>query len=134
MTISEWIIKHEGKRSIVYYDSRMIPTIGVGRNLYDKGLSDREIYYLLANDITECMADLQTIFPEWTSFTENQKMVLVDLRFQLGSKGFRSFEQTIDLIKKGDWEGVIKHLRASALYAQCRNRVEDNISLLVKTI
>ena len=42
---------HEGVEKTVYNDSEGIPTIGVGRNLRDRGLSDDEIDYLLSNDI-----------------------------------------------------------------------------------
>ena len=44
---------HEGVRDKVYLDTEGIETIGVGRNLKDKGLSEDEIDYLLQNDISE---------------------------------------------------------------------------------
>ena len=43
---------HEGVRNQVYKDHLGIETIGVGRNLRDRGLSDEEVDYLLSNDIT----------------------------------------------------------------------------------
>ena len=43
---------HEGVKNKVYKDHLGIETIGVGRNLVDRGLSDEEVDYLLGNDIT----------------------------------------------------------------------------------
>ena len=42
---------HEGRRALPYRDSLGKLTIGVGRNLSDRGLSEGEIDLLLANDI-----------------------------------------------------------------------------------
>ena len=50
-TLIRLIEDHEGRRSHIYTDTVGKLTIGVGRNLTDRGLSDDEIDYLLANDI-----------------------------------------------------------------------------------
>ena len=44
---------HEGVRQHVYLDTEGIETIGVGRNLVHRGLSDDEIELMLANDIRD---------------------------------------------------------------------------------
>ena len=53
---------HEGVRNKVYKDHLGIETIGVGRNLVDRGLSDHEINVLLANDINICTEELDKKF------------------------------------------------------------------------
>ena len=42
---------HEGVKNHVYKDHLGIETIGVGRNLVDRGLTDEEVDFLLSNDI-----------------------------------------------------------------------------------
>ena len=39
------LTKHEGYRKYVYMDSVGVPTVGIGRNLRDKGLSMDEARY-----------------------------------------------------------------------------------------
>ncbi len=45
------LTRHEGRRAFPYTDTAGRLTIGVGRNLTDRGLADDEIDLLLANDI-----------------------------------------------------------------------------------
>ena len=51
MTLRDQIIRDEDCRLRVYYDPLGVPTIGVGRNLRDKGISQTEADFLLGNDI-----------------------------------------------------------------------------------
>ena len=72
--LRETLIAHEGLRLTVYDDAtgetigpgtRMqgIPTVGVGRNLLDRGLTRQEAHYLLDNDIAHTVAELHRAFP-----------------------------------------------------------------------
>jgi lysozyme len=58
---------------------------------------------LLVNDIAECMTDLQNIFHSWDDFSDARKIALLDLRFNLGAGGFRSFKRMIAAIKARNW-------------------------------
>ena len=49
--VTQMLIKHEGLRNFVYNDSIGIPTIGVGRNLKSRGITNAEAMYLLNNAI-----------------------------------------------------------------------------------
>jgi hypothetical protein len=105
--LREFIKKHEGVRAKVYKDTLGIPTIGVGFNLlrpdarqicsdfgidYDIILSGqailtmKQIDDLLDKDIKACVDDLKVLFSDWDSRPENFKLVLTDMRFQLGRK------------------------------------------------
>jgi lysozyme len=99
----EQLRKHEGERLKPYRCTAGKLTLGVGRNLDDKGITQSESKMLLVNDIDECMTDLQSIFPSWDDFSNNRKIALIDLRFNLGPSRFRSFKRMISAIKKGDW-------------------------------
>ena len=72
---------HEGVESKVYKDHLGIETIGVGRNLKDRGLSEDEIDYLLTNDITIIENELDKSFPWWRDLDEVRQRALADLAF-----------------------------------------------------
>ena len=64
--LKEQIKMHEGVETVVYLDTEGIETIGVGRNLKDRGLSDDEIDFMLDNDIIICENELTQSFDWYT--------------------------------------------------------------------
>ena len=56
------LIRHEGMELKVYKDSLGIETIGVGRNLVDRGVSEEEARYLCNNDIDIVEQELGKVF------------------------------------------------------------------------
>jgi lysozyme len=135
MDITNYLIKNEGEkkkgdRHIVYQCTAKKWTLGYGRNVQDRGISESEARYLLENDINECMSDLETIFPNWFDLPYNRKMVLVDMRFQLGATGFRGFKRLIEAIRTGDIAKAIQSIKESLYYKQVKNRADENINLL----
>jgi lysozyme len=89
--------KHEGRKNKVYYDSVGIATIGVGRNLEGKGLSEPEIDFLLDNDIDDATTEAKTFY-WWHDLDSVRQMVVVDMVFNLGLDGFSEFKKTIGFI------------------------------------
>jgi lysozyme len=86
--------RHEGERLKPYKCTAGYLTIGIGRNLEGKGITQAEAEYLLSNDIDECVDDLRDIFPlRFDQFPDHVQEVLVNMRFQLGSAGFWNFEK-----------------------------------------
>jgi len=130
MDIQNYLTKHEGLKLKPYRCTSGRLTIGVGRNLDDKGITEAEALYLLENDINECLDDLYTIFPNWISISPNRRLVLVDMRFQLGATGFRGFKRLIQAIRTGDIEKAIQSIKGSLYYKQVPDRASDNINLL----
>lgn len=98
---------NEGLRLFCYRDTKGIPTIGYGRNLADKGLSENEANILLAHDLSEVSAALAEY--RWFSALEPPRQAaVIDMMFTLGASRFRAFERFIEAMAKGD------HLAASA--------------------
>ena len=87
---------HEGVKSKVYRDILGIETIGVGRNLEDKGLSDDEIDYLLENDIKDVEKDLKQFCRWWEKLDEVRQRAIADLVFNMGITRFLTFKKTIN--------------------------------------
>ena len=116
--MSQELNRDEGKRNKVYNDTCGIPTIAVGRNLRDKGLSDDEVAYLLKNDIAECMACLDKNLPWWRDMTENRQRALLNMRFNLGLNRLLGFVHTLVDMKAGRYESAAAGMLGSAWATQ----------------
>lgn len=94
---------HEGTRRKPYRDTVGKLTVGVGRNLDDKGLRDDEIALMLTNDIKECEADLDRALPWWRTLNAPRQHVLLDMCFNLGLTKLLGFKNTLKYIQQGNW-------------------------------
>lgn len=121
--------RHEGRRHLAYEDHLGNVTVGVGRNLDGKGLSDNEIDILLMNDLVECFEDLSN-FRWFADATEAQQAALIDWRFQLGGAGIRKFKNTIKYLEVGDYKQASVEMLNSVWANQTPQRAGE-ISRLV---
>lgn len=130
--LEEQLILNEGERLKPYICTAGKMTIGVGRNIQDKGISRVESRFLLKNDIAECYHDLAVaVFPDqFEKFPEQIQMVLMDMRFQLGHTGFRNFKNMIGAFKKQDYEQAVKEMKSSKWYGQVPKRAQRLINLV----
>ena len=100
-----------------YRDSKGYLTIGVGR-LIDParggGITAAESQTLLTGDVMACVADLAGL-PAWQGVKDDplRSASLINMRFQLGAKGFREFTHALDRIAARDWAGAATALTAS---------------------
>ena len=129
--ITDQLIQHEGLRLKPYHCPAGRLTIGVGRNLEDKGITEQEALMLLKNDIQNCIADLQEIFQDdqdnenkFDLLPEQVQRVLVDMRFNLGYKGFRKFKNMIKAVKKQAFHSASQEMKDSLWYHQVGKRAE----------
>jgi len=111
--LREQLIEHEGMRRYPYRCTAGKLTIGVGRNIQERGISEAEAIYLLNNDIEDCVADCHVIFPDFDSLTENRQVALLDLRFNLGPGTFRTFKRMIAAVRRGDYASAAVELKKS---------------------
>jgi len=129
--VQEMLINHEGYRRFPYKCTAGATTVGYGRNLGSRGISEDDALYLLNNDIRDCTADLLSIFPDqFESFPENIQLVLIDMRFQMGYRGFRKFKKMIAAVKVQDWPEMILQMKDSKWHKQTPNRAEHLISMV----
>jgi lysozyme len=116
------LILHEGKKRFPYKDTVGKITIGIGRNLVDVGLSDSEIEYLLENDISKCIRNLDSAFPWWKNLSEVRQHVMIDMIFNLGLAGLSKFVLTLDSIRTGRYELASRQMLASKWATQVGKR------------
>lgn len=79
-------------------------TIGVGRNLDDRGITEHEALYLLDNDITRVQSELDVNIPSWRGLSDARQMVLMDMCFNLGISRFLKFKRMLAALRDGDYE------------------------------
>ncbi len=120
------LLDHEGLRLRVYNDSLGIPTIGVGRNLRDRGITKDEALRLLDNDIDTCIYDLATL-PWFVNLDPIRQRALVDLRFNLGPSKLRGFTKMLSALASSDYDTATKELLASHWADQVQPRRRDRI-------
>lgn len=125
------VIEHEGIRLRPYTDTAGKLTIGIGRNLTDKGLSSAEAMMLLAHDLDEAISDL-TSFPWFAELNEVRQRALVDMRFNLGPGRFRGFRQMLHALERGDFEQAAKRMLLSEWATQVGRRAR-RLSAMVQT-
>lgn len=118
------IRQHEGLRLKPYKCTSGKLTIGYGRNLEDKGISEEEAEILLGRDIAECVSDLKT-YPYWDSLTDTRKAALVDMRFCLGRGGFSKFKQMHAAFEAEDYREASRQLLDSLFAVQVGQRARN---------
>ncbi len=96
--------RDEGMRLKVYFDSRGIATIGVGRNLHDKGVSQEEAYILLNHDIEKVRGELDAHLSWWQDLDEVRQRVLANMCFNMGIRSLLSFSVTLGHVRNQRWE------------------------------
>lgn len=116
--------RDEGIRLKPYADSRGIQTIGIGRNLRDKGITREEAYSMLNHDIEEVVADLDRALPWWIKLSEVRQRVLANMAFNLGVPGLLAFRRTLQLIEAGDYEAAATEMLCSEWAKQVGPRAQ----------
>ncbi len=124
-SIEEQLIEHEGFEPKVYHCPAGRLTVGVGRNLEDKGITREEAIYLLRNDIKECESDLRTIFEDFEALDQSRKNVLIDMRFNIGPNRFRQFKKMIAAVRQKDFKLAAEEMEDSNWYRQVGNRAKN---------
>ena len=129
--LHDQIIGHEGIRLKPYRCTAGKLSLGIGRNLDDKGISEEEARFMMENDLADCVADLNAIFPDqFQNFPDGIQRVLVDMRFQLGGAGLRKFRKMIRAIRTGDLKEAIVQMKDSRWYGQVPSRAGDLIKMV----
>lgn len=169
--ITKDLVFDEGLRLFPYRCTAGKLTIGVGRNLDDKGLSreemqsliyhskdrskrfegkaitlpllvkdfgkfgitEEEAFYLLQNDIYECIEKLEKELIWFKDAPEDVKRVLVNMCFNLGIRGLLKFKNTLRHIQEGNYEQAAKNMLMSLWAKQVKGRAV-RLSNIIKNI
>jgi len=137
------LIEHEGMVLTVYQDSLGIDTIGIGRNLEDRGISKEEldhmdipnmdvIYehginendarYLAKNDVQIVEKELLAAHPCVAELDAVRQLVLVDMAFNMGVPRLRKFKKMWAAVHEKDFPTAAKEMLDSRWANQVKSR------------
>jgi len=110
--IMDMFIRDEGLRLKPYRCTAGKLTIGIGRNLDDRGIDELEAHSMFWHDFDRCRAECEQAFDFWPELDEVRQLVLINMCFNLGLAGLKKFKNTLAAVKRGDY------IAASALMLQ----------------
>lgn len=148
------VTRHEGRRAKSYFDSRLIPTVGIGFNLDRKDasdllikvgvspaaatgvyagttlLTDEQIDALFEITLDEAIVEATKIFPHFDSMDDDAQVVIIDLIFNMGETGLSRFHQTVADLTAGKDDAAAQDLIHSLWFSQVKTRGTDDVAIL----
>ena len=141
--LMEKLIAHEGLRLQVYKDSLGIATIGIGRNLEDRGITPEELewmdipnmaivhtmgiteadaMYLAQNDVQIVEEELLRSHPCVENLDAVRQLVLVDMAFNMGVPRLGKFKKMWAAIHENNFDEAAKEMLDSRWANQVKSR------------
>jgi len=137
------LIQHEGLRLEVYQDTLGIDTIGIGRNLEDRGITEQELsdlsipniehvyengitevdaVYLATNDVQIVETELVRAHPCVDKLDSVRQLILMDMAFNMGVPRLCKFKNMWAAIHEDDFITAAKEMLDSRWANQVKSR------------
>lgn len=113
---------HEGKKSKPYKDTVGKLTIGIGRNLDDRGITVEEIVFLFGTDVALVEKELDKNLRWWRDMSEVRQRVLADMCFNLGITKLLTFKNTLEAMRTGRYNDAASGMLNSLWAKQVKGR------------
>jgi lysozyme len=126
------LVRHENYSQFPYSDTTGHLTIGIGRNLSDRGISTTEAYFLLNEDIAYFSAKLNVYLKFFKDLDENRQIALIDMCFNLGIQGLLNFKNMMMALESKDYERAAHEMLDSKWAEQVKERATD-LAEIVRT-
>ena len=117
----EILTVEEGFREQPYYCSEGYPTVGIGRELQNFGLSNDEARYLLMNDIQRVLKEAEA-FEWWNHLNEPRKICVANMLFNLGLTRFNKFKKFQAALNTKSWSIAADEMMDSRWAKQVKTR------------
>ena len=121
------LLRDEGCVLHAYKDSEDFLTIGVGRLIDDRvggGITLAEARYLLNNDITRTIIELDNKLPWWRDLPEPKARALANMHFNLGWPRLSQFKKMLDALGNSRWDDAAREALDSKWASQVGARAE----------
>ena len=139
----EELIKHEGLKLQVYKDTLGIDTIGIGRNLEDRGITKEELealdiptidhvyeygiteadaVYLATNDVQIVEEELVRAHPCVDRLDSVRQLILMDMAFNMGVPRLCKFKKMWNAVHEEDFPTAAKEMLDSRWARQVKSR------------
>ncbi len=113
---------HEGFSQYAYKCKLGVTTVGYGRNLETRGLTENEAEYLLRNDIDEADNWCSVSLPYYKTLSVARKSVLIDMYVNLGATGLLKFKRMHAALENKDYTRAAAEMLDSRWATQVGNR------------
>lgn len=123
-SLEDQLIDHEGLELKPYRCTAEKLTIGVGRNIEDRGITEDEARYLLKNDIKIVEDELLEKKPVVAGLDPVRQRVLVDMGFNLGIPTLLKFQNMWNAIEEEDFQTAADEAMDSRWAKQVGRRAE----------
>jgi lysozyme len=120
--LQKQLILHEGCKLTAYRDSVGVITIGIGRNLQHRGITQEEALMLLRNDISATLTAMRKELPWTIALDDVRQRVLCDMAFNMGVGQLLEFKRTLAAVKAGDYEAAADMMLDSRWASQVGER------------
>lgn len=122
--VAEQLLADEGLRLKPYRCTAGRLTIGVGRNLDERGITEAEALLLLDNDIGDCWTRLSANLSWLAAAPDPVQEALVNMAFNLGVGGLLGFKDTLELLRAEQYAEAAQAMLASKWARQVGKRAE----------
>ena len=127
----EELKRDEGVELRPYKCSAGFLTLGVGRNIEERGITMDESDYLLANDITICEEEAARVFKWYDTLSDVRQRVILNMIFNLGLTKLLNFKKFLAAMEAEDWEEAGKQMLDSRWAKQVGNRADRLEQMIV---
>lgn len=118
------LVKDEGVARYPYACSGGALSIGIGHNLEGSPLPEPIIVLLFQHDLDQAKIDAERIYGKdfFDSISENRKLALLNLCFNLGFNKLSQFWTTNDFIKEQRWNEAADQILTTKWAHQVKSR------------
>lgn len=124
------LVQHESYRQFPYTDTTGHLTVGIGRNLIDRGISTTEAFYLLDDDILYFTSKLAHFLDFFNRLSEHRQIALIDMCFNLGLQGLLNFKKMISALARDDYDTAANEMINSKWAEQVGERATCLASII----
>lgn len=125
----EQLRRHEGLKLKAYRDSVGKLTVGYGRNLDDRGITEEEAGFMLDNDIDAVVADLERM-PLYLGLDPVRQVVLANMAFNMGLPTLLTFSRMLGALADQDWQRAADEMLDSKWARQVGSRADELSELM----
>lgn len=136
-SVQELLEQDEGRRLWPYTDTRGHLTWGIGHLLANGVAPDvatligQAVDLQFQHDVDTATAGL-SLFPEFASLDPVRQAVLIDMAFNLGVAGLRTFTTFLGCVASQQWAAAAADLRGTLVYTQLPERYE-RLAVMIQT-
>ena len=124
------LIAEEDLKLQLYHCTAGKLTIGVGRNVEDRGITHETAMQMLDEDIDICVGELEKNLSWFENAPDKIQEVLIDLCFNMGINRLMGFVKTLHKLKTGAYKEAAEELLDSRYASSVPNRAKRNADII----